>query len=94
MDNRTAVRSRGRICLASNACSLKKRKLRKGARFHVFESLRLNAWEAYLLFAIEAEERLVAPRIPKLTFYWNHSKLARYNSADMLAGKAFFLKPR
>jgi len=58
MDNRTAVRSRGRICLASNACSLKKKEAtERGARFHVFESLRLNTREACLLFAIEAEER-------------------------------------
>lgn len=36
MDNRTAVRSRGRICLASNACSLKKKVTTEGAPISCF----------------------------------------------------------
>lgn len=36
MDNRTAVRSRGRICLASNACSLKKKETTEGAPISCF----------------------------------------------------------
>jgi len=50
MDNRTAVRSRGRICLASNACSLKKRKLRKEGPISCFRVVPIKrSWGMFVI---------------------------------------------